>query len=147
MLYRWVPALLVGVTLLVGPTLAKEPPPVIQELGPLVPTPAPSPEKADRIRLITSFTLQNKPDGESIISFGATDFARVREEKKQDTYRTIAAELYSLGAPKKEVREARERIMNKIRDLERDLLEYVEIVGPPREREPMSTAPGMQRPR
>jgi hypothetical protein len=142
--YRWVMALLVAVMLLVGPTLAKEPPPVIQDLGPLVPTPAPSPERAERIRLISSFTLQNQPDGKSIISFEATDFARVNEEKKEEKYRTIAVELYDLGMPKKEAREVRARIMNKIRDLERDLLEYVEIVGPPREREPLTTAPGMK---
>jgi hypothetical protein len=152
MLYRWVLALSVGVVLLAGPTLAKDPRPIIQELGPLVPTPAPSPERADRIRLITSFTLQNKPDGESIISFEATDFARSKaaeekEEKKAESYRTIAVELYSLGTPKKEAREARARIMSKIRDLERELLQYVEIVGPPRAREPMTTAPGVQRSR
>jgi hypothetical protein len=154
MRYRWVLALSVAVVLLVGPTLAKDPRPVIQDLGPLVPTPAPSPVRAERIRLISSFTLQNKPDGDSIISFEATDFARVKgkkeeeeegkKEEKEESYRTLAVELYSLGTPKKEAREARARIMNKIRDLERELLGYVEIVGPPREREPLTGAPGMQ---
>jgi hypothetical protein len=143
--YRWVMALLVAAILLVGPTVAKEPPPVIQDLGPFVPRPAPSPERAERIRLITSFTMQNKPTGESIISFEATDFARSKAQTPEEQYRTIAVQLYSLSAPKKDAREVRERIMREIRDLERDLLEYVEIVGPPKEREPLSTAPGMQR--
>jgi hypothetical protein len=145
--YRWVMALLVAVVLLVGPTVAKEPPPVIQDLGPYVPKPAPSPERAERIRLITSFTLQNKPAGESIISFEATDFARSKEATDEEQYRTLAVQLYSLSTPKKGADEVRARILREIRELERDLLEYVEIVGPPKEREPMSTAPGMQRPR
>jgi len=136
-------AMLVGSILLAVPTLAKEPPPVMEDLGPYLPTPCPSPVVEDRIRLITAFTLQNKPEGASIISFEATDLAR--SGKKE--YRTLAVELYSLVTPKAEAREIRKRIMMKIRDLERDLLEYAEKVGPPKEREPLGSAPGMVRPR
>ena len=117
-------------------------PPVVQNLGPVVPTPAPSPENANRIRMITSFTVQNKPDGDSIISFEATDFAK--SDKKN--VRILANEMYSLVQPKPELRELRERIMTKLRDLEGDLLQYVEKAGPPREREPVTSQGTSQRP-
>ncbi len=101
---------------------------VMERLGPVVATPEPSPEPEERVRLISSLTIQNKPTGESIITFEAADFG----EKKNDQYRVIAIEQYSLIEPKAEVRQLRDDIVTKIRDLERDLLEYVEIVGPPR---------------
>jgi hypothetical protein len=102
---------------------------VIERLGQVVATPEPSPEPEERIRLISSLTIQNKPTGESIITFEAADFG----EKKNDQYRIIAIEQYSLIEPKRDARQMRDDIVAKIRDLERDLLEYVEIVGPPRE--------------
>jgi hypothetical protein len=138
-----VSAVVVGVVLAVGAAGATQPPPVIQDLGPVVPTPVPSPARADRIRLISSFTLQNKPDGDSIISFEATDFAR----SERPDYRIIATELYNLsGEAKPATRALRARILGKIRDLERDLLQYVEQEGPPREREPVTQQQGPQRP-
>lgn len=145
MLCRDLLAVPIGLALLTGAVLAKEPPPVIQELGPVLPTPAPSPERAQRIRMITAFTLQNRPDGDSIISFEASDLARVRSEEGKEGYKVMAVELYSLAVPKKEARVIRDRIMREIRELERDLLEYVETVGPPRERERVTGASGSQR--
>jgi hypothetical protein len=124
-------------------SMAEGPPPAVQELGPVVPTPVPSPERADRIRLITSFTLQNRPDGDSIIAFEATDFQR----SGKDQYKTVAAEIYSLVVPKPEAGEIRLRILEKIRDLEWDLLEYVEKVGPPQERESVISPAGGDRPK
>ena len=118
-------------------------PPVIQDLGAVVPTPAPSPESANRIRLITSFTVQNKPDGDSIISFEATDYAK----SKKDTFRILANEMYSLVQTKPQHKELRDRIMSKLRDLEGDLLEYVETVGPPRDRDAITNQGPPQRPR
>jgi hypothetical protein len=123
-----------------GIAIAKQPGPVIQNLGPVMPTPMPSPKREEHIRLISSFTLGNKPDGGSVISFEATDFgvSGVGDEKK---YRTIATEQYSLVEPKPAGRELRDEIMRKIRDLESDLLHYVEVAGPPRVREPFGQAP------
>jgi hypothetical protein len=132
-----VPFLIVAV-LFAGVALAKKPGPVVRELGPMQPTPAPSPKSEARIRLITSLTIQNKPDGDSVITFEATDFAR-EEMKTANKYRIVATEFYSLVEPKKkEAVERAEEIMLKIRDLEEELLQFVEIVGPPRGRQPIT---------
>ncbi len=122
---------------LAGIAIAKQPGPVIENLGPVVPTPMPSPKREDHIRLISSFTLGNRPDGDSVITFEAADYgvSGVGDEKK---YRTIASEQYSLIEPKPNARDLRDEIMRKIRDLESDMLRYVELVGPPRVREPIS---------
>jgi hypothetical protein len=130
---RFTLGLLLGAAFTAAIALAKQPPPVIQELGPVLPTPVPSPKDEDRIRLITSFTLTNKPDGNSVISFEATDFARGKGGK----YRILATELYTLVEPKKKAEPIADRIMQKIRDLEHDLLDFVAITGPPRERAPL----------
>ena len=136
--------LAVAAGFLAGVAVAKPPGPVIQNLGPVMPTPAPSPKAEEHIRLISSFTLGNKPDGESIISFEATDFGVMG--KGEDTkYRTIATEQYALIEPKPAARELRDQILLKIRELETDLLHYVEIVGPPHVREPIN-APGSAQP-
>ena len=127
-----------------GVAVAKQPGPVIQNLGPVVPTPVPSPKREEHIRLISSFTLGNKPDGESVISFEATDFG-ISGKGEETKYRTIASEQYALIEPKPAARELRDEIMLKIRDLESALLRFVEITGPPRVREPL-TAPGAARP-
>ena len=133
-----------GAGFLAGVAVAKQPGPVIQNLGPVVPTPAPSPKREEHIRLISSFTLGNKPDGESVITFEAADFgvSGIGDETK---YRTIASEQYSLVEPKAAARQLRDEIMRKIRELETDLLRYVDVTGPPRVREPL-TAPGGARP-
>lgn len=135
-----------GLAFVAGAALAKQLPPVVQHLGPYVPTPGPTPEIKDRIRLITTFTVQNKPGRPSVISFEATDFGRAPKGKEYE-YRTLASEVYGLAEPKKDVKALADQITFKIRDLEKDLLEYVEIVGPPRERESVTEqGGGMQRP-
>ena len=138
---RFTLGLFLGAALTAAIALAKQPPPVIQELGPVQPTPVPSPKREDRIRLITSLTMTNKPDANSVISFEATDFGRGKGGK----YRVLATELYTLVEPKKKAEATADRIMLKIRDLENDLLEFVQITGPPRERVPLlAQGPGAQ---
>ena len=126
---------------LAGIAVAKQPGPVIQNLGPVVPTPVPSPKHEEHIRMISSFTLGNKPDGETVIAFEATDYgmSKVGDDTK---YRTIASEQYSLVDPKPAARALRDDIMVKIRSLESDLLHFVEITGPPRVREPLMSPGG-----
>ena len=129
-------ALLAG--FLAGIALAKQPGPVIQNLGPVSPTPMPSPRHEEHIRLISSFTLNNKPTGETIISFEATDFG-VSGKGEDTRYRTIATEQYSLVDTKKpELRDLRDQITKQVRDLESELLKFVDVAGPPRVREPLS---------
>src|SRR5215470_730433 len=98
---RFTLGLLLGAALSAALAFAKQPPPVIQELGPVQPTPVPSPKQEDRIRLITSLTITNKPDAASVISFEATDFGRGKGGK----YRVLATELYTLVEPKKKAEE------------------------------------------
>jgi len=121
-----------------GMALAKQPGPVVEQLGPVVPTPQPSPKAEEHIRMITSFTLGNKPTGESVISFEATDFGVSGKVVDDSKFRTIATEQYSLVEPKPQAKELRDQIMLKIRDLERDLLKFVDLTGPPRVREPIT---------
>lgn len=128
--------LAVAAGFLAGIAVAKQPGPVIQNLGPMVPTPMPSPKREEHIRLISSFTLGNKPTGESVISFEATDFG-VSGKGEDTKYRTIDTEQYSLVDVKPAAKDMRDQIMVKIRDLESDLLKFVEISGPPRVREPL----------
>ena len=109
------------------------PPPVILELGPVVPTPAPTAKSAQRKRLITVLTVQNSPKGETVASFEASDLA---DEGKDRTH-TIASKTYSLADDKPELNDLKQRIMHQIRDLERDLLKYAEKAGPPKERAPL----------
>jgi hypothetical protein len=141
-------AIALGLAFVAGAALAKQLPPVVQHLGPYVPTPGPTPEIRDRIRLITALTVQNKPGRPSVITFEATDFGRAPKGKEYE-YRTLASELYSLSEPKKAARALADQITFKIRDLEKDLLEYVQIMGPPRRRESVSEqgGAGMERPR
>ena len=128
-----------------GIAVAKQPGPVIQNLGPVVPTPVPSPKREEHIRLISSFTLGNKPDGESVIAFEATDYG-VSTSGDDKNYRTIATEQYSLVDPKPAAKALRDQLMVKIRDLESELLKFVEVSGPPRTREPLTSQGGGQRP-
>src|SRR6185295_11657187 len=140
------PAAALAAAFLVGVAVAKQPGPVIQELGPVVPTPQPSPKVERHIRLISSLTLGNQPDGDSVISFEATDFG-VSGAGDETKYRTIATEQYSLIEPKPEARELRDEILRKLRDLESDMLRYVEITGPPRIRDTIQNqGAGVSRP-
>lgn len=132
---------------LAGVAVAKQPGPVIRNLGPVQPTPVPSPQREEHIRMITAFTLGNKPDGETVISFEATDFGVGRtKDEKENKYRTIATEQYTLVEPKPPARALRDQIMRKVRDLEEDLLRFVEISGPPRVRESIQSGAGTVRP-
>ena len=119
---------------LVGVAVAKQPGPVIQELGPVLPTPQPSPKSERHVRLISSLTLGNQPDGDTVIAFEATDFG-ISGSGEDTKYRTIATEQYTLIEPKPEARALRDDIMRKLRELERDMLRFVEITGPPRVRD------------
>lgn len=127
-------AVALAAAFLVGVAVAKQPGPVIQELGPVVPTPQPSPKAERHIRLISSLTMGNKPDGESVIAFEATDFG-VSGTGDDTKYRTIATEQYTLVEPKPEARELRDDILRKLRELETEMLKFVEVTGPPRVRD------------
>lgn len=108
-------------------------PPVILDLGPVVATPAPTPKSAERKRLITTITVQNSPGGESVVSFEATDLA----DEGQGKLRTIASKTYSFAEQKPELRELSEQIIGQLRHMERDMLEFAERAGPPKERPPI----------
>lgn len=140
---RRLAGVVIGGTLLaaVAVAVAKQPPPVIRNLGPYAPTPAPSPGSADKIRLVASFTLRNSPDGPSVTSFEVTDMSRSTAKDKETTHRIIATEIYSLTQGKKDLEPLREDIMRKIRDLEVDLLEFAQRVGPPKERSKLTDQP------
>jgi hypothetical protein len=114
-------------------TATKGPPPVILELGPVVPTPAPTATAAQRKRLITTITVQNSAEGETVVSFEATDVA----DEGHGKIRTLASKSYSLAEEKPGLKELRDQIMRQIRDLEREMLEFAERAGPPKERPPI----------
>ena len=116
------------------------PPPVMLDLGPVVPTPAPSPKSAERMRLITTITVQNSPQGESTVSFEATDLA----DEGKGKFSTLASKSYSLAEEKPELRDLREQIMRDLRSIEREMLEFAERAGPPKEHAPLQ--PGAARP-
>lgn len=118
------------------------PPPVVLDLGPVVPTPAPTPKAAAKKRLITTITVQNNTEGETVISFEATDFADEGEGKKH----TLAAKTYSLAEQKSETKELAEAILRQVRALEGDMLNFVEKAGPPKERAPLGPGEGGSRP-
>ena len=135
---------LIGLALgvvMAGPTSKLGPPPVILELGPHVPTPAPTPKPAAKKRLITTLTVQNSAEGESVVSFEATDVIDEGEGK----FKMLASKRYSLAEAEEQpkLHEARARIMQHIRDLEHELLDYAELAGPPKPRAPLNaTQPG-----
>lgn len=114
------------------------PPPVVLDLGPLKATPAPTPQRAEKKRLITTITVQNTIEGETLLSFEASDVA---DEGYGKTH-PLATKRYSLAEEKPELKEAREKILHQVRELEREMLKFVDIAGPPKERIPL--APGQQ---
>jgi hypothetical protein len=126
--------LALGIALVAVVALAKPPGPRILHLGPVVPTPAPSPKSEEKVRLISSFTMQNKPDGESIITFEATDFAL----SPIGDHRVLANALYTLLEPKPNAKAKADEIFRLIRELEDELLEFVELTGPPKVRQPLT---------
>jgi len=120
-----------GVVLVTGGKTS--PPPVILDLGPVVPTPVPSPKAAEKKRLISTITVQNTAEGETVVSFEATDVA----DEGHGKIHTLASKRYSLAEEKPELTELRARVLAQVRDLERTLLEYAERAGPPKERAPL----------
>ena len=135
---RWIGVLL-GL-LVIGAKFEKGP--VIEELGPVARTPAPTPKHADRKRLISVITVQNAADGESAISFEATDVA----DEGGGKMRTLVQQTYSLTQEEKKGQALRAKIVNQVRALEEVMLQYVEVVGPPKERSPLDQLPGGSRP-
>jgi hypothetical protein len=133
-LTAWI-GLALGVVMITAP---KGPPPVILELGPVVPTPAPTPRAGQKKRLITTITVQNSAEGETVVSFEATDVA----DEGHGKIRTLASKSYSLAEEKEkpELRELRDKIMRQVRDLEREMLKFAERAGPPKERAPLGPA-------
>lgn len=113
-----------------------EPPPVILDLGPLEPTPAPTPKKADKIRMISTITVKNSPDGDTVVSFEAGDFA----DEGENRFRTLASKDYNVAEAeeKPKLKPSADRIMRLVRDLEREMLHFVDTSGPPVERPPIT---------
>jgi hypothetical protein len=114
-----------------------EPPPVILDLGPVQPTPAPTPEPATRRRLITSITIQNGASGETIVNFEATDVA----DEGKGKFHTIASARYSLSDDRAKLKPLSKKILEQIRVLERDMLDFAEVAGPPKARPPLLSEP------
>jgi hypothetical protein len=138
----WI-GLAVGMLMVTSPKVV--PPPVILDLGPVMPTPASTPKVAEKKRLITTITVQNAAAGETVVSFEATDVA----DEGEDKLRTLASQRYSLAEDKPELKELREKILHQVRELEREMLNYVEKAGPPKARAPLGPSqqqPGGSRP-
>lgn len=127
---------------------AKGPGPVVIDLGPVVPTPEPTPLPERRLRLVSSITVHNKPDGETLFAFEVTDVAR----SERDEFRVLAAKQYSLLETKRtgrgdgesseetpEVRALKRSILQKVRELEQELLKLAEELGPPEPPAPVSS--------
>ena len=137
----------IGLTLgvvMIGAAKMGGPPPVVLELGPLQATPAPTPQRAEKKRLITTITVQNTIEGETVVSFEASDVA----DEGQGKTHPIATKRYSLAEEKPKLNEAREKILQQVRELEREMLKFAEIAGPPKERIPLQPGeqPGGTRP-
>ena len=106
------------------------PPPVIHDLGQVNPTPVPTEKTYRKMRLITSLTVQNSPEGETVVTFEASDVAKNKDGK----FRNLASQRYSLGEVKKQHAAQRDVIITDLRTLEEAILKYVEAVGGPRDR-------------
>jgi len=121
-----------------GVALAQREKAVVLDLGPVEPTPPPTPRHADRKRLVSTITVQNSIERDSIISFEVADMADEGEER----IRLFAMKTYTLSDDElAEVPAARalaDDIVRRIRDLEREMLRYSDMVGPPEERRPLA---------
>ncbi len=119
-----------------------DPPPVILDLGRLNPTPAPTPEENQKKRLITVITVRNSAEGESVITFEASDVATGGRER----VRTLASKSYALGTDTEtpELKQRSAKILHKIRSLERDLLDYAQQAGPPKQAPPLGSGERVQ---
>lgn len=136
----WIAAALAATLIagLTGAALGQRPGPVILDLGPIEPTPPPTPNPADRRRLVSTVTVQNHPTRESNIQFEVTDMA----DEGEDRLRLFAAKTYTMSdeelAKKPEARALAAEIIRQIRALERDMLYYADMIGPPEERRPLT---------
>jgi len=111
---------------------ATMPPPAMNDLEYVEPTPEPTPKPYWRKRLITTLTVQNTPEGDTVVMFEATDVAQYGNAKKK-SYKTLATERYTLSSGDPKLRAAQEQVLGKLRELEEAILKYVEAVGPPSE--------------
>jgi len=114
-----------------------DPPPVILDMGRLQPTAAPTPEAVRKKRLITILTVRNSAEEESVVTFEASDVATGGKER----IRTLASKSYSIGGDGESaaVKDLGKKILRQIREVERDLLEYAEQAGPPRQAAPIGS--------
>lgn len=120
-----------------GAALAQRPGPVVLELGPVEPTPPPTPDPADKRRLVSTITVQNDLTRPSNVQFEVSDMSDAGEER----VRLFAAKTYVLSDEEIDktphARALAYEILHQIRALERDMLRYAEMVGPPEERRPL----------
>lgn len=119
---------------------AGPPPPVLRNLGLVNPTPVPTEKAYEKKRLITSLTVQNSPEGDTIITFEASDVGRLPDGK----FRPIASERYTLTEVKPAHRALKDDAVTELRRLEEALLRYVEAKGGPRDRSQIRS--GSERP-
>jgi len=119
---------------------AGDAPPVLQDLGNVRPTPVPTEKSYDKKRLITSLTVQNSPEGETIITFEASDVGRLPDGK----FKQIASQRYSLTEVKPKNQQLRSEVIVELRRLEEAILRYVDAVGGPRDRSQVKS--GSERP-
>jgi hypothetical protein len=121
-----------------------KPSPVIKNLGQHVPTPVPTTKRANKKRVISTITVQNNAEGDTVVSFEATDFADSGEGKKH----IIASKSYAVSAAlddeeeRAEVKAMAARVLREVRKLEETLHEYVELAGPPKPRPPIGPSTG-----
>ncbi len=111
---------------------ATVPPPVMNDLEYVEPTPEPTPKPYWRKRLITTLTVQNTPEGDTVVMFEAADVAQYESAEKK-SFKTLAAERYTLSTEDPKLRAARKQVLGKLRELEEAILDYVEAAGPPSE--------------
>ncbi len=114
------------------------PPPVILNLGEVVPTPRPTANPYDKQRIITTISVQNSPEGETRVLFEAMDFhmepASKDDKDQEKKVKTLASKRYTITRDTPEMKGMRDRVLRELRVLEADMLAYVATAGPPEER-------------
>lgn len=120
---------------------AEPPPPVLLDLGRVKPTPVATAKAYDKMRLITSLTVQNSPEGDTIITFEASDVGRQPDGK----FKPIASERYTLTEVRPEHQRLKDDVVTELRQLEEVILRFVEAKGGPRDRSQIRS--GSERPR
>ena len=105
------------------------------------PTPVPTEKGFQKKRVITSLTGPKSPEGETIITFEASDVGRFADGK----YKPIASQRYSLTEVANKNKNLKEQAIIDLRKLEEAILKYVDAVGGPKERSQL-TSEGSERP-